>query len=478
MAVPVRSVVSPGDVVYFALGYGTNIRRWGEYDNSGVWATRTWADDGTNKGDILSVHTDQRDGVQVVLGSNSDAGGNVSLNRANIKAWGDNLQFGVAVPLGQNKHKINGIADGDKYIYVGTEAAVYAVAADSMDKVIDFQAFTGPDNAKTMFFSSPYIYFSMGRGGLERLLQTNMEDIGLWRLEGWPSTRQGNIAHGVGHPQYSFLCVDAGPSGYSSVCVWNNGGWHEIYRASEAGQRIRSVYYEVIPGSSIDRLWIGQDADIVWVPMSNVLNPYADPNFRYTYETVITSSWIIDAARDMWKYIKNMKIFAENLAVNVRWAEWDYQTDAETDSSAWHVGTSNFDTSPSTEVSIAQTAKRFRYRLRFYTTDATTPWRMIANTIALITGVPPKKVVNITFRVREEDGLCINLNGDGDDLSYAQVVAQLNSWASLPTPIHLSSIDYDADGLSVIVSPTPRRPLSIVAGESSSMVGSVKLQEA
>jgi len=475
---PIRSVVAPADVVYFALGYGTNIRRGGEYDNSGVWTTRTWADDGSNKADILAIHTDQVDGVQVVSGSNSDAGSNVSVSRANIKAWGDDLQFGVATPLGQSKHKINGIADGDKYIYVGTEAAIYALASDTMDKVIDFQAFTGPDNAKAMLFSSPYVYFSMGRGGFERLLQTNMEDIGLWRLEGWPTNRQGPIAHGVGHPQYTIGVVDAGADGYSSVCVWNNGGWHEIYRAPETGQRIRSAYYEVVPGAAIDRLWIGQDSDIVWVPMPNVLNPYQDANFRYTYETVITSSWIIDAARDMLKYFKNMKIFAENLSSGTRWIEWDYQTDSDTDSSAWKNGAEFFDTSPSTQVSVKQECKRFRYRLRCYTISNETPWRIIANTLALISGVPPKKIVNITFRIREEDGENVDLNGDGDGGTYLDAVAQLNEWASHPSPVHLASIDVDADGLEVLVQPAPRRPLAIIPGESASMICSLKLQEA
>lgn len=477
IGVPIRSVVAPADVIYFALGNGTTMVRWGEYDNFGAWATRAWTNDGTNKADILSVRTDQRDGVQVVMGSNSDRGGGVSVARANVKAWGDNLQFGTPTPLGQDKYHINGIADGDKFIFVSTDAAVYAIDKDTMDKVIDFQAFTGPDNGKAMFFSSPYTYFSLGRGGFERLNGTNMEDIGLWRLEGWPANRQGPVAHGVGHPQYGFVAVDAGPSGYSAVYVWN-GGWHEIFRATEAGQRIRSLYYEVIPGSAVDRLWIGMDADIVWLAMPNVLNPYFDSSFRYTYESSITSAWIIDQARDMWKYIKNMKIFAEGLSTNTRWIEWDYQTDSETDSSAWHVGTGTFATSPSTEITVALKAKRFRYRLRMYTTDNTTSLRMIANTIGLISGIPPKKMVNMTFRVREQDGSTIDLNGDPDGLTYASIVSTLKTWESDPSPVHMASIDYDADSIDVMVQPSPRRPLAIIAGESTDIVGTIKMMEA
>lgn len=476
MTKPVRSVTAPGNVIYCALGNGSYIRRWGEYNNAGTWTARTWTDDSTNEADFLASRTDNRDGVQIIRGLNKDAGGSVSVSRANVKEWGEDLQFGVPTPLGNDKHKITGMADGEEFMFVITESACYAVDRDSMDKVVDFQAFTGPNNGKASTFSSPYVYFSLGRGGFERLLEKNMEDIGLWRLEGWPSNRQGTYSCAIGHPQYIFCAVDAGKDGYSAIYVWN-GGWHEIFRAPEAGQRIRSLYYEVVDGTAIDRLWIGMDSDLCWVPMSNVLHPYSDSEFRYTYEAVITSSWIDDNARDMEKYFKNMKIFAEDLSSDEQYIEWDYQVDDAKDTDVWVRGTGTFDTSPAETLDVKLECKRFRYRLRIYTTDYTIAPKLISVTLSLITNVPPKWKINLTWMVEEEDGMSRDLNGDDDGQSFLGIVNQLNEWASHPSPATLSCVDADLDGIEVLIQPAPRRPLYATT-DGSVHIGTLSLQEA
>jgi hypothetical protein len=474
----VKSAVSPAEVVYFSQGNATALRRWGEYNASGTWTERAPAVDGANKADLLAVRLDQKDGLQVIRGLNKDSGNNVSISRASVKAWGSDLQFGTPKPVGYTRTKITNIADGDSNLYIAKEDGIFAMYEDSIDKVVDFLAFSGENNGLAMFFQTPYVYFSLGRGGWERLQDLNMEDIGLWRLEGWNPAFQGPVAGAVGHPQYQFVCVDAGPAGYSSVYA-NNGTWHEIFRCPEAGQRIRSLYYEVLPGSTVDRLWIGMDADLVYVPMPNVLNPYKDSAFPFTFETIIESSWIDDGVRDREKYYKSMKIFAENLVANDHYIEWDYQTDAANDNTAWTRGTGTFDASPAEDIALGVTAKRFRYRLRICTNNSATAPKVVSVTIGLISSIPPKRRSVITFMVREEDGVGMDLSGEEDGQTYVGIVGQLNTWASSPTPVSISSVNPDVHGMSAIVNPTSRRPLYIIeSGEAQAFLGTITLQEA
>jgi len=477
MTTPVKSVAAPGDVIYFAQGDSDPIRKWGEYNNSGTWAQRTWADDGTNYADILGVRTDQRDGVQILRGLNKDSANHVSIARASAKDWGSNLQFATQIPLGMDKHHIGGQADGEDYTVVVTEAAAYAIDKDSMDKIIDFGGFASEEAGLAICYSSPYVYFSLGRGGFEQLQDRNMQDIGLWRLEGWQALYQGPICCAVAHPQHIYVAVDAGSAGYSAVYAYQ-GGWHQIFRAPELGQRIRSLFLEVIEGPECNRLWIGMDKDICWIPMPNVINPVFDTNFDYAYEFSVTSSWIDEEARDMLKYFHDFKVFAENLTGTSRYIEVDYQTDAETDSSAWHRLTENIDTSPSDIIGLDLEGKRMRYRIRGYTNDKSVPVRILAIIISSITNIPPKYNLSITWQIVEEEGVGQDLNGDDDGQSYSGIIAKLLAFASSPAPVTLSSVDADVHGRSMFVMPAPRHPLYLENSESRTYVGSLRLQEA
>jgi hypothetical protein len=477
MTTPIKSVAAPGDVIYFAQGDADPIRRGGEYNNAGTWAQRTWADDDTNYADLLGVRTDQRDGVQIIRGLNKDSANHVSIARGSAKDWGSDVQFGTQIPLGMDKHHIGGIADGEEYTVVVTEAAAYAVDRDSVDKIIDFGGFAGEEAGKAICYSSPYVYFSLGRGGFEQLQDRNMQDIGLWRLEGWQSLYQGPIVDAVAHPQHIYVAVDAGDTGYSAVYAYQ-GGWHQIFRAPELGQRIRSLFLEVIEGPECNRLWIGMDKDICWIPMPNVINPVFDSNFDYTYEFSVTSSWIDEEARDMLKYFKDFKVFAENLTGTSIYLEIDYQVDAAGDSSVWNRVADAIDTSPSDITTLALECKRVRYRVRGYTNNKAIPPRILAIIISSVTNIPPKYNLTITWRIIEEEGVGQDLNGDDDGQTFASIIATLLAWASSPAPVAVSSVDPDVHGRSMFVMPAPRRPMYLESGESKTYVGTLRLQEA
>jgi hypothetical protein len=475
---PILFAEAPESVVYLSQGRDTPIIRWGEYNNSGTWTSRTAAAEGSeSKADGIRSRLDPKDGMQLFRWQNKDKGEHVSISKASTKKWGEDLQFKTTIPIGMDRDKINNIVDGEQYLFVVKEDAIYAVDEEDMpDKVVDFQGLSSELSGAAAISSTPYVYFSLGRGGFERLLDRNMEDIGPWRGEGLPAGRQGYVSAAVGHPQHIFAAVDAGDDGYSALYIYN-GGWHEIFRAREAGQRIRSLHYEVLPGETIDKLWIGLSADLGWVPVSSQLNPYYDPSMEYTYEWSVTSAWIDDQIKDMYKYIKELKISGESLSAS-RYIEWDYQLDDAGDTSAWVRGSGNFDSGPSETISVAQTCKRFRYRLRGYNTTKATPMRILAATTGLVTTIPPKYRCNIQWMIQEEDGSSIDLQGDDDGQTFAGIAALLNTWASSPNPCTTSCVDPDLDGLTVFVQPSPRRPTFIVEGlESIQHVGTVMLQE-
>ena len=477
MTSPVRGVTAPQDTIYFSLGNATNIRVGGEYNNAGVWTQRTWADDGDNKADFLTSALDQIDGMQVIRGLNSDSAGHVAMSRASAKAWGEKLQFASSIPIGDDNSHITNIIKGEGYLFILKEDAVYAVTEDSPEEVVNFLSFKSDNNGVAAVYTSPYLYFSLGRGGFERLLDRNMEDIGLWRGEGWDPTRHGPISCSIGTPQYQIIGTDGGADNFSSVFLWN-GSWHEIFRAPETGQRIRSLFYDVTPGDAIDRLWIGMDSDLVWIPMPNVLNPYYDDEFQYTWEAVIVSSWIDEGTRDLLKYAKTMQIWCENFVAAGQYAEWDYQLDQAQDEDEWNIGTGTFDTVPAKTLDVKQVFKRFRYRLRLYTTDASKGPRMTAATIGLITNIPPKFAGEMTFLVDEEDGETKDMQGEPDGQSYLGIMAQLEAWASSPRPVHMECVDAILNGIDVIVMPTPGRASYLIETEASGHICSIRLQEA
>lgn len=474
MTVPITDVVAPGDVMYFSLGDATNIRRWREYNSSGTWTADTWTDDGTNKAFLMATALDNKDGIRIWRGQNSDANSNVSASHATVPAWGTNLQFKEVIPIGHDASRITNIVDGDTLVFVLKEDSIYALEADEPDKVVGFPTFKHQKNGLAAGFQTPNIYFNLGEGGFERLVDRSMDDIGLWRGEGWATNRQGPFVATLMTPQYIFGAVDAGVSGYSSIYA-NNGGWHEIYRHPIAGERIRDMAYENIPGQ-LNRLWFSVGTDIMWLPMTDVLNPRNDSTFNYAYEAIVITPWMDEQALDLEKYYHALKAHSDTFAAT-EYMELDYQTDQASDTSAWTKVAGTFDTAPYKEIEINSTCTRFRNRLRLYSTRGCSGYapRIIGLTWSVITGLVPKYKCDMTYQLSEEDGVCQDLNGEEDGQTASGILAQLHEWASHPTPVTMQCMDSDLDGITVKVEPSPRRPTSVIPGESSNRVGTITL---
>jgi hypothetical protein len=103
---------------------------------------------------------------------------------------------------------------------------------------------------------------------------------------------------------------------------------------------------------------------------------------------------------------------------------------------------------------------------------------MFANTISLVTSIPPKYRATVTFQIQVDDaGESVDKLGDPDGQTFLGILNQLDAWASSPQPVHIDCIDSDLDSMDALVMPSARRPVYIIEGEASSHVGTVVLQE-
>jgi hypothetical protein len=363
--------------------------------------------------------------------------------------------------------------------------AADALVGGKCDKVVDYSTFEDPNNGRAMAFQTPYVYFNLGRGGLERLVERNMDDIGIWRGEGWAENERGPISCIIAHPRQLFVSIDAGDYGFSTIYAVNNGQWYCIYRCPREGKRIINMIYETIPGKEADRLWFGEGDDIRFLTMPSGLNPLQDSYYMPSYEYSITSSWIDDGTRDLPKYFKSLKVFSEGLAASTKYIELEYQVDDDAGLSDWTVlsGTTStktadvaFDVSPSEELDLDVKGKRFRYTLRGYSASQySTPNTLVAATLSMVTIVPPKYKIEVTFGVDEEDGTGIDLQGDDDGQAVATMLNQLDTWASDSDPVLLSCVDAQIDQIYVFVQPAPHRLVNLIAGETKSYACKITL---
>jgi hypothetical protein len=113
-------------------------------------------------------------------------------------------------------------------------------------------------NGKARMVHNVYLYFNLGYG-LERYYNSSLDDVGPNRDEGLPDGRQGVVSCMVAYPGRFFAGIDA-DAGISSVLCHNGTGWHEVYRAPTAGQRITAMAFQVSPERwrTVCGLWSGR----------------------------------------------------------------------------------------------------------------------------------------------------------------------------------------------------------------------------
>jgi len=460
MTVPVTDFMISKDVIYYALGEATNIRRHREYNNGGVWSESDFDDDGTNKSTFLRKVHDSADGIELWRAKNDV----VEVSKASAEVWGVDLTFAAGIPTGDLEDKYSGIVQyidpsyGDKILWCLKRGSLYALKDDKPDMVQldEMRAVMSEKNGRAFLVHDVYMYWSL-LDGIERYYNDVIDDVGPNRDRGLPADRQGPCFHMVGYPGRYYAAYDAGPSGYSSILMSSGSrDWHEVYRCDEAGQRIRRLHIQVIPGDKVDRLWFLCGQDLLWLPIS--LNPTQDVNYPFTHEGTLITSRMYCGMQDILKLWYAFKVMADRLEEDVCWIEVDYKIDDEDDD--WTMIEKPYIESPKQTETIGgvdkwETGGFCILRMRFQSSDYTKTPLLRATVTKSISRLPIKHGYACAARLRDED---VDLQGDPDDREDVDdKILLLDKWANSLTVLKMRSVSKAFDDLDVFIDDTRLR---------------------
>ena len=470
LTAPITDVLTVNNVVYLAQGDDVVMRhmQWNQ-----TTAVHDWADDGTNKAKKIGASRSDTSGMQVWKGNDKDGGTPrvCSVAVANVVAYGTNLTFGTAIPFNDDGGRITAICEGGdttKVPWVFREGSIYTISSNMPDEIplYEIRALMAENNGSCPLRHNVYMFFPLG-SGVERYYNANMDDVGLNKDEGLPVLEQGVVASMAGYPGRVIGGVDAGALGYSSILVYNYVGWHNIYTSQWLGQRLTSVQFQVIPGPSLDRLWIALGDEIMWLDFPSLtLYPTSDPNYKYTNEGVLISGWFYAGMFDVIKFYRSIKIFAENLAENSVEIYIDWMMDTDT---AWTIGLVPINSaSLGAELVFAEdqglSGKRFKYRMRLQTADNSKTPDIRSVVLDILSRVPVKYSFVAPVRLRDND---VDLMNNPDPIQTAEdKIALLDKWSSGAEVLTMRCSRGAFDNVRVVVDPTSLDNLTEVDEES------------
>jgi hypothetical protein len=465
---PVTDVfVSTKNVIYFCQGDGVNIRRARYLTSAGVWSA-DYANDGTNKAVFMTY---MPLGTKIVAANNNDANGNVSIKlEGAVPVWGTDITFGTEINVDSEHRRINGLivypdVQGTEAVYILKEDGVWTHDGGTGEaeqvSLKEFQAVRSQYAGVNPLHHNVYLYFPL-QYGLERYYSGTFDDIGPNLGEGLPANRRGPIVAMEGYPGKFFAAIDAGDAGYSSIL--DSDGWHERYRAP-LGQRILALAFQAVPGASLDRLWMFQGNDLVWLPFpSETVNELEDANYPYTPEFSVTLARMHAGIFDVQKVVKLIKLQSENLEVEsgsiepVCWFELDYRLNDEED---WTTFDDKFTTSPNQEIDLTEqyglAGKRMQFRLRGYTTDNSKTPIFLAIIVNAVLRTDVKYMYPMTFRLMDREPL-LSLE-EIDEMSAQERLKLVENWAdaSSDTMLKMESVSPLFHGKMIFLNPPTTR---------------------
>lgn len=353
----------------------------------------------------------------------------------------------------------------------GTVNATYHLDRINLDEL---QTTAEQHNGNAVGTSDVYLMFGW-LNGLQRFYNTQLEGKGYDHDEGLPEDMRGRVTQILSYPSNSFVSVDAGPDGYSSVMLFNGNGWHNIYKAPNKGERIWDIGFQPIYGDRPDRMWINIGDDIIWLAMpSKVIYALHDPNAEYTHESVVTSAWITGGMAEVNKLWQSLSIMADYIDGVNCWIEADYQLD---DEDAWHPIPNNpYMTSPQQEEEFASetesiNGKKLRYRLRLQTTDKHKTPKVNVVLIKALGKVDVKFSYSFSFRNIKWKP---DLMGEYEDIEPYELDYVLNQWANELATLRLNSAYKIFDGKKVFLDAVQT---SVVKEKSEGYLGMITLTE-
>jgi len=359
--------------------------------------------------------------------------------------------------------------------WVFTETGIYEIQAQNDYQVVELplgeiKELRSELNARARTVNDVYLWFNLSKR-LQRYYSRNLDDVGPDRDAGLPSDRTGQPRDLVSYPGRVFVSIDSyttairGIPGTSSVLMYSEG-WHEVFRAHRADQRIFSLGFQSIPSDTgISRLWISLAGDIIRVPIS--IDPLNETNYKYAIEGHIISSWMYAGMQDVTKFWKSLTVFSDGTA-SVGDIYLDYKVDQD---SSWTVVgkyATYYDLEKDFTSSYNVTGKRLRIRLRFRSLVSSTP--VLKAWLVKGMGIVPIKYGYAWQSKLTEGNLNIDLwdelgNAHGSLTTVDTVLAKLDAWASAATVLTLRCVYSAADNKNVILNAPGLAPVTYVPEE-------------
>lgn len=468
LTMPVTDVLVVDNIIYLCQGDTTPICRI-NLNSSAVWSTAAAESDidSTYKGATFMALIPDATGTRRVWYAQATTS---KVSRSDVKAWGTALAwspaYASAIVCGNPASKItNVIAYGQPRIpYIMKEDSFGSIASDVYAEVPlrEMSYVWSEDNGRAAIQFGVYLFFSMLHG-VERFYDNRLDDMGPNRDEGFPTPRQGPIIKMIPYPGGIYAAVNAG-SGQSSVLNWNQLGWHEVYRA-QAGKRITNIAVQVMPGTTVDRLWISEGGGVAWLPIC--LNPRKQLDYIYASSGELITSWYKTQFAEVVKFWKSLTLFTDNLSATQTITAY-YQTDTDTDSSTWTALSDVYDTSPIQEIDLSAThnvtGKRIRFKFEIATADTSVSPRLKALTLNAVCRVPQKNTYSYTFTA---ETAMRDANGQYMDITLDSAMAKLAEWADSnqrAAPLLMRSNLAEVDGGSgryVFIDPPNKSPVYI-----------------
>jgi len=363
-----------------------------------------WADDGTNKADLLLVIQDPSAGPSMVRAENDT----VDVSVAKAVAWGSNLSFGTEIPIGDDTYPITAMWEYNKFVFVGKINGPYVLNQGLAEFAgPSLRSLLHPDNCKGTTQHDKFQWVTAGGRTTLRVQGQTVDPMGPNKGAGMPSNRQGGIRAQLSHEHGLMAAIDAGTGGISSVMLREDKlqGWHELFRAWESGQQIRNIYLENNPGVKT-RLWISCGGDSIYMDLPRVgESPLRDSTIKYIDEAILETSTHYFGNHELWKYFHELNLITQNLTTGIE-IEVRYQLDDAIGTTTWKkfAGKPLTTRSPSDELPINEgEVKHIRFQFIMRTNTATTTPVLLAYVLEGISSVPVKNAIPLRCIISDTD---------------------------------------------------------------------------
>jgi len=228
-----------------------------------------------------------------------------------------------------------------------------------------------------------------------------------------------------------------------------------------------AMTFQVTPGTGLDRLWIFQGNDLVWLPFpSDSTNELQDPNYQYTAEHAIELSRMHAGMFDVQKIVKKLKLQTENLEIDpstgrpICWYELDYRVN---ENEEWTTVDDVFNTSPTQEVDFTSiygvAGRRLKFRIRGYSRDMLKTPAFLAIIVSTVMRVDVKNMYGpFTFRVMDDEKVK-GLRESEKEYTAAEKLQIIEDWgdASNDSMLLLNSVSSLCDGKMIFMNVGNRR---------------------